>query len=105
MNVLDYTILAVMGISALVGLLRGFVRETVSLLEKPNALAVGTWHAVRIEFKGPAITATVDGRRFAATSEGINEEKLTFGLGGDSGGPEGEKAGALEFRKLRITAR
>ena len=32
MNVLDYTILAVMGISALVGLLRGFVRETVSLL-------------------------------------------------------------------------
>jgi membrane protein required for colicin V production len=32
MNVLDYTILVVMGISALVGLLRGFVRETVSLL-------------------------------------------------------------------------
>ena len=32
MNALDYTILAVMGISALVGLLRGFVRETVSLL-------------------------------------------------------------------------
>ena len=32
MNVLDYTILVVMGLSALVGLLRGFVRETVSLL-------------------------------------------------------------------------
>ena len=32
MNVLDYTILIVVGISALVGLLRGFVRETVSLL-------------------------------------------------------------------------
>lgn len=32
MNALDYSILAVMGISALVGLLRGFVRETVSLL-------------------------------------------------------------------------
>ena len=32
MNVLDYTMLAVMGISALLGLLRGFVRETVSLL-------------------------------------------------------------------------
>lgn len=32
MNVLDYTILVVMGISALVGLLRGFVRETISLL-------------------------------------------------------------------------
>jgi hypothetical protein len=32
----------------------------------------------------------------------IAEEKITFGLGGDSGGPEGEKAGALEFRKLKI---
>ena len=32
MNILDYTILVMMGISALVGLLRGFVRETVSLL-------------------------------------------------------------------------
>ena len=32
MNILDYTILVVMGISAVVGLLRGFVRETVSLL-------------------------------------------------------------------------
>ena len=32
MNALDYTILVVIGLSALVGLLRGFVRETVSLL-------------------------------------------------------------------------
>ena len=32
MNILDYTILIVMGVSALVGLLRGFVRETISLL-------------------------------------------------------------------------
>ena len=32
MNVLDYTILALLGISALVGLLRGFMRETISLL-------------------------------------------------------------------------
>lgn len=32
MNGLDYVILAVLAISALIGLLRGFVRETVSLL-------------------------------------------------------------------------
>jgi hypothetical protein len=25
-----------------------------------------------------------------------------LGLGGDSGGPEGEKAGALEFKELRV---
>ena len=33
----------------------------------------------------------------------IAEEKLTFGLGGESGGPTGEKVGALEFRKLKIS--
>jgi hypothetical protein len=28
--------------------------------------------------------------------------KTNLGLGGDSGGPEGEKAGALEFQALRV---
>lgn len=78
--------------------------KTVPLLQEANALAAGAWHSVRIEFNGPAVTATVDGKTFNATHDCIGEEKLTFGLGGDSGGPEGEKAGALEFRKLRITA-
>ena len=32
MNILDYTLLVVVVVSALVGLMRGFVRETVSLL-------------------------------------------------------------------------
>lgn len=32
MNILDYTLLVLVGLSALVGLLRGFVKETVSLL-------------------------------------------------------------------------
>jgi hypothetical protein len=32
------------------------------------------------------------------------EPKDNFGLGGGTGGPEGEKAGAVEFRKLRISA-
>ena len=41
MNALDYTILVVMGISALVGLLRGFVRETVSLLVWIGAFWLG----------------------------------------------------------------
>lgn len=79
--------------------------KTVPLLQEANVLAADAWHSVRIGFKGPAVTATVDGKTFNATHDCIGEEKLTFGLGGDSGGPEGEKAGALEFRKLRITAR
>ena len=30
--------------------------------------------------------------------------KANIGFGGESGGPAGEKAGALEFRHLKITA-
>jgi hypothetical protein len=46
----------------------------------------------------------VDGVSINAEHACIAEEKLTFGLGGDSGGPEGEKAGALEFRGLVVKA-
>ena len=79
--------------------------ETTTLLDQPNTLAVGDWHRVKIEFQGPQIIATVDDKTFTANHACIAEEKLTFGLGGESGGPEGEKAGALEFRKLRITTK
>jgi hypothetical protein len=79
--------------------------ETVELLSQPDALAVGQWHRVKIDFKGPQIVGTIDDKTFTATHECIADEKLSFGLGGDSGGPEGEKAGALEFRKLKISSR
>jgi len=77
--------------------------ENVELLKQSNILAVGSWHHVKIEFKGESITAMIDGKTITASHRCIAEEKLTFGLGGDSGGPEGEKAGALEFRKLVIS--
>ena len=79
--------------------------ENVELLSRPNILAVGQWHHVKIDFRGPQIVATVDDKTFTATHDCIAEEKLSFGLGGDSGGPEGEKAGALEFRKLTISSK
>ena len=79
--------------------------ETVELLGQPNALVVGDWHRVKMEFKSPQLIATVDDKTFTANHACIAEEKFTFGLGGESGGPEGEKAGALEFRKLRITTK
>ena len=77
--------------------------EHVDLLKQPNLLAKGEWHHVRIEFKGETITATIDSKTLTASHPCIAEEKQTFGLGGDSGGPEGEKAGALEFRSLKIS--
>jgi hypothetical protein len=77
--------------------------ENTELLKQPNILAVGDWHHVKIEFKGEIITAMIDGKTFTASHRCIVEEKQTFGLGGDSGGPEGEKAGALEFRSLKIS--
>jgi hypothetical protein len=79
--------------------------ETVELIKQPARLTVGEWHRVKIEFKGPTITATVNDKLITASNPCIAEEKLTFGLGGDSGGPEGEKAGALEFRKLKIAGK
>lgn len=77
--------------------------ESAELLKQPNALAAGVWHQVKVVFKGETITATIDGKTISASHPCIAEEKLTFGLGGESGGPEGEKAGALEFRGLKIS--
>jgi hypothetical protein len=77
--------------------------ETKELLKTPAKLAVGEWHRVKLVFKGPTMIATINGQTISAENPCIAEEKVTFGLGGDSGGPEGEKAGALEFRGLKIT--
>lgn len=79
--------------------------ETVDFVRQEHAkgLPVDVWHQIRIEFKGETLAVTFNGETFTATHPSIAEEKHTFSLGGDSGGPEGEKAGALEFRNLRIT--
>lgn len=76
--------------------------ETVELFKQAYALAPNSWHRAKIEFQGNTFTATVEDQTFSVKHAAIGEEKLTFGLGGDSGGPEGEKAGALEFRHLRL---
>ncbi|TAN39099.1 MAG: hypothetical protein EPN23_00540 [Verrucomicrobia bacterium] len=77
--------------------------KTLEPAKQPAQLATGTWHRVRIEFRGENLTAMVDEQKLTAQHPCIAEEKVSFGLGGDSGGPTGEKAGALEFRKLKIT--
>ena len=95
----------VMGTDALRILAHPRKGENVELLKQAGTLAPGEWHRVKIEFSGATITATVDGTTITGGNPCIAEQKLTFGLGGDSGGAEGEKAGALEFRKLKITTK
>ena len=72
--------------------------ETVDFVRQEHAkgLPVDVWHQIRIEFKGETLAVTFKGETFTATHPSIAEEKHTFSLGGDSGGPEGEKAGAEE---------
>jgi hypothetical protein len=77
--------------------------ESVELLKQDNPLTTDEWHRVRLELKGDTLTAAIDKTQITATAPCIADQKLSFGLGGESGGPEGEKAGALEFRALKIT--
>jgi hypothetical protein len=93
----------VMGTDTLRILAHPKMGEHVELLKQPNILIVGDWHQVKIEFKGATFTATIDGKTVTVSHPCIAEEKQTLGLGGDSGGSEGEKAEALEFRGLKIS--
>ena len=78
--------------------------ENKELAKVTATLLPETWHHVRIVFSGDKLEATVDDHVIRAVAPCIAEEKLTFGLGGESGGPTGEQAGALEFRRLRVTS-
>jgi hypothetical protein len=61
-----------------------------------------TWHHLSIKVNGKEVTARLEGKQFSATADCINEEKCALGLEADTGGPEGESAGAVEFRKLVV---
>lgn len=76
--------------------------ESVELVRLPVSLDPGRWHRMSLRFQGSAASARVDHQEIHAEHPCIGEEKSSFGLGGESGGPEGEKAGALEFRRLRF---
>ena len=67
-----------------------------------RGISAANQQVVKIEYKGETLTATIDCTTVSASHPCIAEEKQTLGLGGDSGGPAGEKAGALEFCELKI---
>jgi hypothetical protein len=71
------------------------VRETI---EPPQ----GQWQPVRVVLRDQTITVDYAGRTWTAKHPAVAEIKAGLGLGGDSGGPEGERAGAIEFRHLQV---
>jgi hypothetical protein len=77
--------------------------ESLDLLKQPHALNTEEWHRVKMRFQGNHLTAVVDGTTLQVEHPCIAEQKESFGLGGESGGPEGLKAGALEFRQLKVS--
>ena len=76
--------------------------EVVELAKVSHTLSVGEWHRIKMQFRGETLNASVDEIPLSASHACLAEQKLTFGLGGDSGGPAGESAGALEFRRLKV---
>ena len=71
------------------------VRETI---EPPQ----GEWQSVHVVLRDQAVTVDYAGRTWTATHPAVAEVKAGLGLGGDSGGPEGERDGAIEFRHLCV---
>lgn len=78
--------------------------ESTDLVREKITLADRDWHPVQVVLHGETITVEFNGRTWTATHPVVAEQKASVGFGGDSGGPEGEKAGAVEFRNLVITA-
>lgn len=76
--------------------------KSYTLVEKKMNLKSETWHKCQVEISGDKIIARINDIEISGNSKVIAEEKQNFGLGGGSGGPEGEQAGALAFRNLVI---
>ncbi len=77
--------------------------ENVDLVREQITLGDTEWHPVHIVLKGETVTVNFNGQTWTAKHAVVAEPKANIGFGGESGGPEGEKAGALAFRCLKIT--
>jgi hypothetical protein len=76
--------------------------KPVELLAETRTIARESWHSATVKLSGAKLAITLDGQTLNAEHPALEAIKTNFGLGGDSGGPEGEKAGALEFKELRV---
>ena len=73
------------------------------IAEVPLTVTPNDWHHVVINLAGDEIDVTVNDVTLHGQHPVLAKPKTLFGLSGDSGGPEGETAGALQFRGLVIT--
>jgi len=78
--------------------------ESTDLLREMIPLPEQDWHPVKIVFQGSEMKVDFNGKTWTVKHPAIRETKQNFGFGGNSGGAAGEKAGAIEFRKLKIKA-
>mgnify|MGYP003637502371 CR=1 FL=1 len=78
--------------------------ENIDLVDEKIALQDQQWHPVQIQLQGETIKVDFNGKRWEASHPVVAETKDNFGFAGDSGGAEGEKAGALEFRNFTMTS-
>lgn len=76
--------------------------ESTDLLREKITLPEQEWHSVKIMFQGPEVKVNFNGKSWSVKHPAIGETKQNFGFGGNPGGPTGEKAGAIEFRNLKI---
>lgn len=77
--------------------------ESVDLVKETISLNEQEWHPVQIVIKGETIKVDFNGQSWEASHPTVAETKDNFGFAGDSGGPDGERAGALEFRNFKMT--
>jgi len=76
--------------------------KPIELLAETRPIAPAAWHNATVKFASTKLTVMLDSHALTAEHPALNVVKTNFGLGGDSGGPEGEKAGVLEFKELRV---
>jgi len=62
---------------------------TIELLAETRPIAPVAWHSANVKIAGTKLTITLDGQPLTAEHAALNVVKTSFGLCGDSGGPEG----------------
>ena len=75
----------------------------IDLLNAPLQIENGKWHKASIEVVDDQILVDVNGQKFRVKHDTLKLKSAAFGLGGESGGPEGESAGTLQFRNLKVS--
>jgi len=78
-------------------------REKIDLLNASLKLENGKWNKATIEILDGVLYVEVNGQKFQVEHENFKNTRDRFGIGGESGGPEGKSAGTLQWRNLKVS--